>query len=183
MAPDLLRKYVAFSRKNVKPRLTDDASSRIQDYYIELRKIGMKQGATPITPRQIEGLVRLAEASSKTRLSDLVELKDAEIAIGMFNYMLNTLAVDRSGRKDIDIFMTGMPKEKVDRINSIMAIIKKLEQESGDKGAEFKKVFEEAEKAGMDRATASRYINELERTGDIYSPVQGILKRVRHEAE
>ena len=99
----MLRKYVAFARKNVKPRLTDDASSRIQDYYIELRKIGMKQGATPITPRQIEGLVRLAEASAKTRLSDLVELKDAEIAIGLFNYMLNTLAVDRSGRKDIDI--------------------------------------------------------------------------------
>ena len=88
----------------------------------------MKQGATPITPRQIEGLVRLAEASSKSRLSDLVELKDAEVAIGMFNYMLNTLAVDRSGRKDIDIFMTGMPKEKVERINSIMAIIKKLEE-------------------------------------------------------
>ena len=181
VAADLLRKYVAFARKNVKPRLTGEASRRIQDYYIELRKIGMKQGATPITPRQIEGLVRLAEASSKTRLSDLVELKDAEVAIGMFNYMLNTLAVDRSGRKDIDIFMTGMPKEKVDRINSMMAIIKKLEE--AEQMAKVSRVLEEAEKAGVDRATAMRYINELERTGDIYSPKPGIVKRVRHDAE
>ena len=181
--PDLLRKYVAYARKNVKPRLMDDASKRIQDYYIELRKLGMKQGATPITPRQIEGLVRLAEASAKSRLSDVVELRDAEVGIGMFNHMLNTLAVDSSGRKDIDIFMTGMPREKVDRLNSIMAIIKKLEQESGDKGVAYVRVFEEAEKSGMDRATASKYINELERSGDIYSPTKGILKRVNREAE
>ena len=64
-----LRKYVAYAKKNVMPRLSDEAASKIQDYYIELRKLGSKMGTVPITPRQIEGLVRMAEASAKARLS------------------------------------------------------------------------------------------------------------------
>lgn len=178
---DMLRKYVAFAKKHVKPRLTSEASDKIQDFYIELRKIGLRQGAVPITPRQIEGLVRLAEASAKTRLSDTVDLKDAEIAVGLFNYMLNTLAMDRSGRMDIDILTTGMPKEKIDKINSVMAMIKKLEDE--ETSARVTRVLEEGEKAGMDRNTTMKYINELERSGDIYVPKPGIVKIVRHEAE
>ncbi|VVB77212.1 Minichromosome maintenance protein MCM [uncultured archaeon] len=181
IAPDLLRKYVAYSRKNVRPRLSKEASERIQEYYIVLRKTGMKQGATPITPRQIEGLVRLAEACAKTRLADVVELRDAEVALGMFDYMLTTLAVDSSGRKDIDVLMTGMPREKVDRINLMMNIIKKLEQD--EKSANVSRIYEEASKAGMDSSTARRYMEELERSGDVYMPKPGVLKIVRHDAE
>jgi len=178
---DLLRKYVAYARKNIRPRLTREASTRIEDYYTELRKLGMKQGATPITPRQIEGLVRLAEASAKSRLSSIVELKDAEVAIQLVDYMLNTLAVDKTGRKDIDILQTGMPKEKVDKINAIMGIIKELEEK--EESAKVTSVLEEAEKAGIDRQTTIKYIDELERSGDIYMPKPGILKTVRHESE
>lgn len=165
----------------MKPRLTKEASDRIQDYYVELRKLGARQGAVPMTPRQIEGLVRLAEASAKTRLSPLVELKDADVAVGMLNYMLNTLAVDSHGRKDIDTLLTGMPKEKVDKINAMMGIVRKLEDD--EQSAKVSRVLEEAEKGGIDRATAMRYINELERSGDIYMPKPGVLKIVRHEAE
>lgn len=178
---ETLRKYVAFARKNVKPRLMQESSSRIMEYYIELRKLGVRQGATPITPRQIEGLVRLAEASAKSRLSAVMEQKDADLAISLFEYMLNTLAVDRGGRRDIDALLTGMPREKVDRINSIMVIIRKLEEE--EKSAKMVRILEEAEKQGIDRATTTKYINELERSGDIFSPKPGIIKIVRREEE
>ncbi|MGC8628852.1 MAG: minichromosome maintenance protein MCM [Candidatus Micrarchaeia archaeon] len=178
---ELLRKYIAYARKNVRPRLLKEASSRIEDYYTELRKLGLKQGATPITPRQIEGLVRLAEASAKSRLSQVVELKDAEIAIQLVDYMLNTLAVDKSGRKDIDILQTGMPKEKVDKINTLMGIIKSMDEKEGS--AKVTSVLEEAEKAGIDRNTAIKYMDELERSGDIYMPKPGIVKVVKHESE
>ncbi|MGC8676028.1 MAG: minichromosome maintenance protein MCM [Candidatus Micrarchaeia archaeon] len=179
--PETLRKYVAYARKNVRPRLTKEASDRIAEYYTDLRKLGMKQGATPITPRQIEGLVRLAEASAKARLAGTVELRDAETAVQLVDYMLNTLAVDKSGRRDIDILQTGMPKEKVDKINAIMGIIKDLEAK--EESAKVTSVLEEAEKAGIDRQTTIKYIDELERSGDIYMPKPGILKTVRHESE
>ncbi|MGA3020748.1 MAG: minichromosome maintenance protein MCM [Candidatus Micrarchaeales archaeon] len=178
---EMLRKYIAFAKKNIKPRLTPEAGAKIQNFYLELRKIGIRQGAVPITPRQIEGLIRLAEASAKTRLSDLVEFKDAEIAVNLFNHMLTTLAMDRSGRTDIDILTTGMPKEKIDKMNAIMAIIKKLEQD--ESSARITRVLEEGEKAAFDKATTMRYVNELERSGDIYMPKPGIVKVVRHEAE
>ncbi|MGC8671334.1 MAG: minichromosome maintenance protein MCM [Candidatus Micrarchaeia archaeon] len=178
---DILRKYIAYAKKNIKPRLTKEASERIEDYYTDLRKLGLKQGATPITPRQIEGLVRLAEASAKSRLSPVVELKDAEIAVQLTDYMLNTLAVDKSGRRDIDILQTGMPKEKVDKINTIMGIIKEMEEKEGN--AKVTSVLEEAEKAGIDRQTTVKYIDELERSGDVYMPKPGILKVVKHESE
>lgn len=177
---EILRKYIAYARRNIKPRLTVDASKKIEDYYIGLRKMGIKQGATPITPRQIEGLVRMAEASAKSRLTEKIEIKDAELAIYLFEFMFKTLAVDSSGRLDIDRIMTGFPKEKVSRINSIMAIIKKIDEGSG---AALIKVLDEAEQNGMSRDDASKYINELERSGDVYSPKPGILKIVRREEE
>ncbi|MGC9037100.1 MAG: minichromosome maintenance protein MCM [Candidatus Micrarchaeia archaeon] len=179
--PELLRKYIAYARKNIKPRLLREASDRIANYYIELRKLGLKQGVTPITPRQIEGLVRLAEASAKARLSPVVTSRDADVAISLFEYMLNTLAVDRSGRRDIDILQTGMPKEKVDKINALMNIIKELEEK--EKTAKVTAVLEEAEKIGIDRQTAIKYLDELERSGDVYMPKPGELKIVKHEAE
>ena len=142
--------------------------------------MGIKAGATPITPRQIEGLIRMAEASTKSRLSNNIEMKDAELAINMFEYMFKTLAVDSSGRMDIDRIMTGFPKEKVGKMNSIIAIIKKLDEGSG---VQLIRVLEEAENQGVKREETSRYVNELERSGDIYTPKPGILKIVKREEE
>lgn len=179
---ELLRKYIAYARKNVRPRLSEEASKRIMDYYVDLRKAGAKQGATPITPRQIEGLVRMSEASAKSRLADVVEVSDAERAIELSEFMLKTLAVDQSGRMDIDTLLTGMPREKVDKINKMLGIIKNLEEQEGGM-AKMQRIVEEAFKEGIDSAAASKYITELERSGDIYSPRPGIIKTVRHEAE
>jgi replicative DNA helicase Mcm len=180
---ETLRKYVAYSKRNCTPRLATEAIERIQNFYLELRKLGMRSGTTPMTPRQIEGIVRLAEASAKSRLSDVVEMRDTEIAIGLVNYMLQTLAVEKGGAVNIDILTTGFSREKVDRLNLISGIIKKLEQASPEKMAKYEQVIEEAEKSGMDKSTAKRYIDDLSRTGDIYTPKPGFLKTVRHEAE
>jgi replicative DNA helicase Mcm len=178
---EILRKYIAYARKNVHPRLTPDASKRIQDYYIELRKIGLSRGATPITARQIEAIARLAEASTKSRLSDTIEVRDAELAINLLNFMLNTLATDRGGRTDIDILMTGMPREKVNKMNIMLGIIKKFEQAEGY--AKIASVLEEAEKQNIEGETARKYLEELIRSGDLYSPKAGIVKIARADEE
>ncbi|MGC8479535.1 MAG: minichromosome maintenance protein MCM [Candidatus Micrarchaeia archaeon] len=178
---ELLRKYVAYARKNIKPRLTKESADVIQTYYVELRKLGIKKGAVPITPRQIEGLIRLAEGSAKSRLSSTIEKKDAELATSLFDYMLSSLAVDRGGRKDIDMLLTGMPREKVDRINTILSIIKQLEKD--EESAKIARILEEAEKQGIDRNTTSKYIFDLERSGDVFSPRQGVIKLVKRSEE
>ena len=177
----LLRKYIAFAKRSIMPRLGQDAASRIQTYYVELRKAGLRQGAVPITPRQIEGLVRMAEASAKTRLSPTVELQDAERAIWLSEFMLKTLAVDRGGRKDIDIILTGMPREKVDKINTMLSIIRGLQEKEGS--ARIQSIREEGEKAGLDIGTIEKLISELEKSGDVYSPRPGVIMIPKDKGE
>ncbi len=176
---ELLRKYIAYARRSVHPRLGEEASKRIQDYYIDLRKAGMKSGRVPITPRQIEGLIRMAEASAKSKLNDVVEIEDANKAIALSEYMIRTLAMDKTRSMDIDIIMTGMPREKVDRINQIMQKIGMLESTEG--GAKMQRLEEEMEKDGVDRASLHKYIEELERSGDVFRPRQGMIKIVKHD--
>jgi len=178
---ELLRKYIAYARKNVTPRLSREAADSIQEYYMALRKTGIRTHTPTITPRYIEGLVRMAEASAKTRLSPTVEKVDAERGISLIEFMLKTLAVDTSGRIDIDTIITGMPREKVDRMTTLLNIIKRLDSEDGY--ATQHKIIEEAGQLGIDSSSASKYIDELTRNGDVYSPKPGILKPVRHEEE
>ena len=45
-----LRKYIAYAKTRVSPRLSEDASKRIQEYYVELRKVGRGWQVT-INPR------------------------------------------------------------------------------------------------------------------------------------
>ena len=181
LAMEQLRKYIAYAKRTSHPRLGEEASKRIQEYYVELRKVGRQGGTVTITPRQIEGLVRMSEASAKTRLSNMVEIADAELAISLSEYVLKTLAVDRGGRRDIDTILTGMPREKVDRMNIVMSIIRRLE--GSENIAKIQRIIEEAIKDGVDETTANKYITELERSGDIFRPRPGIVKIVKHESE
>ncbi|MEM4634212.1 MAG: minichromosome maintenance protein MCM [Candidatus Anstonellaceae archaeon] len=175
--PVLLRKYIAYARQNVRPVLSDEAVERIKSFYVELRKRGKSEGAVPITPRQIEGLVRMAEASAKIRLSDKVEIADAERAIRLTNYVLDKVSRDKeTGKLDIDILATGKPKSQVDKINTILDIARSLQAESGV--IEIKRLIEEAHQRGIDEITAHRIVEDLIHKGEFYKVKAGVVKFV-----
>ena len=90
-----LRKYIAYAKTNFNPKLTKEASKTAKDYYVQLRKrIGSNQ-AIPITARQLEGLLRLAGANAKKRLSQTIEIKDVNKAIEIMNFCLSTAFMDQ----------------------------------------------------------------------------------------
>jgi replicative DNA helicase Mcm len=176
--PELLQKYIAFARKNVFPTLTDEAMRKIEDYYIQLRKLGEKQGNVPVTPRQLEGLVRLSEASAKMRLNDKVEANDAERAISVVNFVLQEIFVDKeTGRIDSDVINIGQPKSRVDKMRSLLGIISELEKQTDLVAVE--DVFREAANYGMDEAYVRQLLEALERQGDLYRPKAGHVKSAR----
>ncbi|MEM2136398.1 MAG: minichromosome maintenance protein MCM [Candidatus Methanomethylicia archaeon] len=130
--PELLRKYIAYMRKNVKPRISDEALERIKRYYVEMRKYGKESGSIPITPRQLEALVRMTEARAKMSLKDVATEEDADAAIKLMNYVLETTAYDVETKTiDLDTLLPGKPKSQRDRMNIIMEYIRSKVKEVG----------------------------------------------------
>ena len=172
---DLLRKYIAYARKNISPVLTKDAMDRISEYYVEMRKLGRKEGTVPVTPRQIEGLIRLSEAAAKARLSNSVEKEDAERAIKLFDYALKQIAMDAAtGKLDIDIIATGQPKARTERFALILNIIKELSTKYDM--IDINEIKRSAREFDVDENETARIVDQLLDRGEIYRPKHGYVK-------
>jgi replicative DNA helicase Mcm len=174
---DLLRKYVAYAKRNCFPTMTEEAKAAIRDFYVSLRAQGADDDApVPVTARKLEALVRLGEASARVRLSDTVEKEDADRVIDIVRNSLRDIGVDpETGEFDADIVEAGTSKTQRDRIKNIRGIIRELEDEYED-GAPEDEVFERAEAVGMDRSKAEHEIEKLRQKGEIYEPKQGHLR-------
>ena len=101
----LMRKYVAYAAAYCHPRLTPPAAEVLQEYYLELRaRSAAGADVTPITPRQLESLCRLAEARAKVELRETVTRSDACDAVEIMRESLrevmsgNALGKGFSGR-------------------------------------------------------------------------------------
>ncbi|RJS79046.1 Minichromosome maintenance protein MCM [Candidatus Bathyarchaeota archaeon] len=175
--PDLLRKYISYA-KSVKPVLTKEALQRLKDFYLSMRSVSETEGSpVAITARQLESLVRIAEARARAALRKEVLAEDAEAAITIMRRSLEEVGIDVSSSKiDIDIIMTGKPKSLRDKLQTVLSTIMKLEKETGmvEKDA----LLNELENAyNIQRAEAERLIGQLLREGTIYSPREGYLKK------
>ena len=177
---EFLRKYIAYARKNVKPILTPEASEKIKEFYLELRRMGQNQKSVAITPRQIEGLIRLSEASAKTRLSSYVEILDAEKAIKLTQFVLNQIAFDRlTGKIDSDILWsgTGQPRSKAEQYYDLVGIVRDMTKSAGQATKE--EIVAQAKNFKIDEMTARRMIDEMLRKGELFEPKPGHLRLVQ----
>lgn len=180
IAPELLRKYIAYARKNIYPILSEEAVDSIKDYYINLRKLGESTGVVPITPRYLEGLVRLAEANAKMRLSDVVERRDALVAINLMDYIMKEIMTDQeTGKIDVDIITTGKPQSEREKAITVLDIIKDLSKQYDE--VEIDAIIQEASSYNIDASRVRRILEELRRSGDIYFPRHGYIKLTSSE--
>jgi replicative DNA helicase Mcm len=168
---ELLRKYVAYAKRNCFPTMTEEAKAEIEDFYVDLRSKGTDEDApVPVTARKLEALVRLAEASARVRLSDTVDVEDAKRATDIAGYCLEEIGMDpETGELDADVVETGTSKSQRDRIKNIRGIIADLESEY-DEGAPVDVVVERAEEVGMEASKAEHEIEKLKQQGEVYEP-------------
>ncbi|MBN2251426.1 MAG: minichromosome maintenance protein MCM [Candidatus Altiarchaeota archaeon] len=166
---ELFRKYIAYARKSVNPILTDEAADKIRDYYVGLRA-GSKE-TVRATARQLEALVRLAEASAKIRLSDKVTIDDAERVINLTNFVLKEIAYDKTtGEIDIDRIVTSHPKSTRDRIRTVEDVIKEAIGNSTDGSASLDDILRGTSEKNLQRHEVEKIITELKTKGIIYEP-------------
>ncbi len=177
--PELLRKYICYA-KQINPVLSDEAMERLREFYVSMRKASLEGGegsAISITPRQLESLIRLAEARARMHLRDTVTAEDAEAVITLMKKSLEQVGIDmETGRIDIDLIMTGKPKSLRDRLDRVLSTIVEMSVEEGMVSE--KDLYEELERRyGMSRSEASKLVDILMRDGVIYSPRPGYYKK------
>lgn len=126
----ILRDYIAYAREHIHPKLTEPAQQKLIQAYIDMRKIGAGRGQISAYPRQLESLIRLAEAHAKIRLSQTVEIEDVDEAWRLHREALKQSATDPlSGKIDVGILTTGLSaaarKKRADLVAFIKDILKK----------------------------------------------------------
>ncbi|XP_074841906.1 DNA replication licensing factor MCM4 [Carettochelys insculpta] len=128
----VLRDYIAYARSYVNPRLSEEASQALIEAYVDMRKIGSGRGMVSAYPRQLESLIRLAEAHAKVRFSNKVETIDVEEAKRLHREALKQSATDpRTGIVDISILTTGISATARKRKEELAQALKKLIQSKG----------------------------------------------------
>ncbi len=181
ISTDLLRKFIAYARKNCKPKLSEGAMEAIKEYYVSMRNSGSEEGGIkpiPITARQLEAIVRLAEASAKLRLSDMVIKKDAQRAIELIDHCLIQIGLDReTGKIDIDRISGGMPASQRTKIITVKEIIGELEVKHG-KTIPVEEIIKEGEARELTVEQVEEALEKLKRNGDIFEPRKGHVQRI-----
>ena len=171
LAPEFLKKYIAYARQHVFPELSDEARKVIEDFYVEMREVAQRSEDVPIplTARQLWAIVRLAKASARVRLSSVVEAEDAHRAIALVKTSLAQAGLDlETGKVDIDKIYVGVTKSQRDKIKEILSIIRELEDEYGT--ARRSEILSLAEERGISKGTTQELIERLRQQGDIFEP-------------
>nr|XP_027071030.1 probable DNA helicase MCM8 isoform X3 [Coffea arabica] len=96
----LLRKYIAYAKTYIFPRMTRPAAEILQRFYLQLRDHNTSADGTPITARQLESLVRLAEARARVDLRDEITVQDAMDVVEIMKESLYDKYVDEHGLVD-----------------------------------------------------------------------------------
>jgi replicative DNA helicase Mcm len=175
--PEMLRKYVAYARKNIFPTLSEEAKEYFLKYYVGLRSQGQDTNKpVPVTARQLEALIRLGEASARLRLSDKVTLDDAKRVVKILEACLRKVGVDpETGFLDADIIASGTTKSTRDRTKSVIDVIRDVSREQQGP-APRDAVLDRAVELGIERAKAEEIIDRMRRDGDVFEPRPGMLK-------
>ncbi len=177
---ELLRKYISYSKQKFDPVLTDEAVDEMKNFYVGLRnqpQIGDSPNrAIPMGARQLEALVRLAEANARMRLNKKVTKKDAQAAIALVKSYLLQVGYDEE-TKTIDIDrISGNPASARNKIAVVREAVEKLENKLG-KLIPLEEVEKEL-KGEMKSEDIDEAVGKLLKSGDLFRPRRGYIQRM-----
>ena len=158
---DIFRKYLSYAKK-IEPRLSDKAKQLLGDFYMKMRTIN--SDTMTVTPRQLEGLVRIATAHARLLLKDTVDTDDAERAIYLVMQSLESIGAD---------IETGTTKYigKLSKKDSFMSMFA-----NGNVSEDY--LIETLVKTGeFTEQQVKDMIQKALKSGTIYEPTQGIYSK------
>ena len=170
LSKDLIRKYIAYSKRTIHPKLEEEARNRIVAFYVETRKKGGESSdSVSITARSLEAVARMAEASARIRLSDVATIEDVERAIRLTRTWRNELMGENF---DETALHTGKKATARNSERILLDIIGDLQAASTDniKVANIIDIFNEAQSHNIDRSKVEDMIEKMIREGRLMRP-------------
>lgn len=177
LSTEFLRKYIAYARSRVHPRLTEETGERLKQFYIEMRAKAGEDAPISITLRQYETLMRVAEAAAKIRLSETVDSEDAERSIRLMKVSLRQFGFEpETGKIDIDraegMRLTAVQRNKV---RVMMDLIDELINIHG-KDIPMDQINMKARALGIENP--EEIIRKMQSEGMLYSSKPGVISKV-----
>ncbi|MDD1764444.1 MAG: minichromosome maintenance protein MCM [Candidatus Methanomethyliaceae archaeon] len=177
--PLLLKKYLYYVRTHANPKLSEEASEKIEKFFLEMR--GKDEGVdspVPITMRQLEAVIRLSEARAKLALKKEVGKEDVEPVTKLMKSYLMQVGIDRTtGKADIDMIMVGRPKSASDKLSALFDLLITLEKENEMGPIKREAFITRAEAEGFFRKFTDDTITKWTNDGIIYEPKPGFIKK------
>ena len=169
--PNILRKYIAYAKKEIYPIMDDVARDQLIEFYLGLRRQGEdRDSPVPVTARQLEALVRLCEASARIRLSNEITTDDSQRVIRVVESCLRQVAFDaETGKFDVDILTTGVSKSQRDKIKTLRNIIREVGAEHSGMAPK-EDVFARAAEQGFEKEYVDELLKRLKTQGELYEP-------------
>ncbi|RNF12518.1 putative minchromosome maintenance (MCM) complex subunit [Trypanosoma conorhini] len=110
MPPRVLSQYIALARETVHPRLTEASHKQLAASYVEMRRARGGSRTVSATLRQLESMIRLAEARCKMRFGAEVTVEDVKDAKWLISAALKEAATDpQTGLINLDMFSAPDP--------------------------------------------------------------------------
>ena len=170
---ETLTKYLSYA-KRIQPTLTKEAEEKILNYYMKMRSMGQdNDDIITVTPRQLEGLIRLSTARARLLLKNQVDGQDAQRAIDLLEEMFNEAGIDvNKGKVDLGT-LQGSPRSEVSKMQLFMDVIRGLEGEHKHPVEESQLVEELAKTDKFTDDEARNYIRKMQKDSVIYEAKPG----------
>jgi len=119
---ETFKRFISFARSKCGPRLSEQAAEKLKNQYVLMRSGTVaherdtgKRMSIPITVRQLEAVVRIAESLAKMRLQPFATDIDTNEALRLFN--VSTMSAAMTGTlTGVEGFTTQEDQEQLQRI-------------------------------------------------------------------
>lgn len=119
--------YITYAKKFIHPKISDECVEDIVRGYLDMRKLGTSKKTITATPRQLESIIRIAEAHARMRYSLFVERIDVAEAIRLLRSATQQAAIDpKTGTIDMDLITTGRSATSRSRLAELVKELRNL---------------------------------------------------------
>ncbi|KAI6250093.1 DNA replication licensing factor mcm4 [Erysiphe necator] len=186
---EFLTSYISYARSTCQPRISSEASEELVNSYVEMRKLGEDIRASErritATTRQLESMIRLAEAHAKMRLSETVTRDDVKEAVRLIKSALKQAATDiRTGLIDMSLLTEGISaserRRKSDLKNAALNLLNDMtSQGQSTRFNEFVRRLGDQSSIPVEQNEVMEAIRALEQEGLLTVVGEGPRKSIR----